>query len=954
MIFRRQPVALAVSSLLMALSVSAQAQQSAAPAKPEDKKDAPQTIEVTGIRASIERSIVTKRVADTNIDVVSAEDVGKMPDKNVADALSRLPGVNVQYGGALAMDEAERVAIRGTSPNLNLVTLNGHALSAGDWHVGDQAGSGRSVGFGLMPSQLIGQTIVYKSSRADITEGGISGSVDILMRKPLSFRNRLSGEVSLGLAHATLARKTDPQVSGLLAWKNADNTFGLLMQLFKEDRHLRRDGQEIFGYNVITAAQATASGNPDLAGKRITGSLNSAMFEGVRKRSGGYLGAQFKPNTDIEVNLSVFRTTLDADNYNSSAYALPFGLVNTAGYLIRDAVITGDVVTSAKIVRPTGSTANVVGLQFDHFNRQGARSTSAFWDIDGKFNVSKSLSLRLRAGETEGTGVTASQPSLVYGLLNPASVNFSQTPGAPAEYAILDATGKSIDLTKVGNFSLLTNQGAAVRAADKESYLHLDGEFRLNNSIIPLLKFGARSSRHNRTYDVITARWNAQDNAAGPIPASSPDFPFTPITGGTLIKQTVVPDAARPVPATLYPSNWFNAASGNFPRDIFRFDIGQMKAFTDKYINWDPVLNKQWSGGFQVKEDNNAGYLMGEFELGSKISGNVGLRVVETKVASLSYQALTSGTGVGQCVPLQPCSVPDAITTSRVATYVPRLVTTRHIDTLPSLNVRWELDKDLIGRAAVSRSLGRPNYNELAGSVTLNDTLLTGSSGNPKLRPILSDNIDLSLAWYFAPRAYVSGGLFAQSISNYVKTGVSNIDYFNISQNKVTTYAVTSRKGVSANLRGAEAALEMPVGRGFGFGANATYVHSKDEDGAPLLGTSTWTYNLRGFYEDNKFTASLAWNYRTDYAIGFVGDGTLNPIVNSSGVITQYNGQHRYAGAGSLSLSLGYRITKDLSVHLDGNNLNDPIRHTYYLNVNAPGYWHQNGRQFFLALRAKM
>jgi iron complex outermembrane receptor protein len=215
-------------------------------------------------------------------------------------------------------------------------------------------------------------------------------------------------------------------------------------------------------------------------------------------------------------------------------------------------------------------------------------------------------------------------------------------------------------------------------------------------------------------------------------------------------------------------------------------------------------------------------------------------------------------------------------------------------------------------------------------------------------------NLDLTLAWYFAPRAYVSGGVFAQNISNYVKTGTSSIDYFNIAQNKVTTYLVTSRKGVSAKLKGVEGALEMPVGKGLGFGANATYVDSKDEDGAPMLGTSTWTYNLRGFYEDDKLTASLAWNYRTDYAIGFVGDGTLKPLVNSAGVITQYNGQHRYAGAGSLSLSIGYRFTKDISIHLDGNNLNDPIRHTYYLNENAPGYWHQNGRQFFLALRAKM
>ncbi len=940
---RQEPIAIAVSTLLLGLAATAQAQQQAA-------KDAPQRVEVSGIRASIEQSLVTKRAADTNVDVITAEDIGKMPDKNIADALSRLPGVNVQYGGALAMDEAERVAIRGTSPNLNLVTVNGHALSSGDWHVGDQAGSGRSVGFGLMPSQIIGQTIVYKSSRADITEGGISGSVDIIMRKPLSFQKPLSGEISIGAVHAALASKTDPQVSGLINWKNEANNMGLLVQVFKEDRHLRRDGQEIFGYNVITAAQATASGNADLAGKRITGSLNSAMFEGVRQRSGGYVGWQLKPNKDLELNASFFKAELKADNYNSSAYALPYGLVNTAGYLIKDAVITGDVVTSATVTRPTGSTANVVGLQFDHFNREGAKSTSGFYDFDAKYNLSPSLTVRARAGYTEGSGITASQPSLVYGLLNPTTVKFSQTAGAPAEYTINGANGQPIDLRNINNFSLLTNQGSAVKASDKESYFHLDGDYRIEAGWLTNVKVGVRQSKHDRTYDVIGARWNAQDNAAGPIPSSSADYPFTAVTGGTLIKSTVLPSSALPVPATSYPANWFNGASGNFPRDIFRFNMDQMKAFTDKYINWDPARNQILTSGYAVKEENSAAYAMGEFELDPSKTGNFGVRLVKTRLDSLSYQALTAA----QCAVLQPCTIPEAIVGSRYATYIPRLVSTENNAVLPSLNVRWQLDKQNDIRLGISRSLGRANYNELAGAVSLNDTLLTGSSGNPKLKPILSNNVDLSWSRYFAPRAYVSAGVFAQNLENYVKTGTSSIDYFNIAQNKITTYLVTSRIGVSANLKGAEAAMELPLTGGFGLGVNGTYVDSKDADGAPLLGTSTTTYNLRGFYEDDKITASLAWNYRSDYAIGFVGDGTLKPLVNTSGVITQYNGQHRYAGAGSLSISLGYRLTKDVSVHFDGNNLNDPIRHTYYLNANAPGYWHQNGRQYFLAMRAKI
>ena len=526
----------------------------------------------------------------------------------------------------------------------------------------------------------------------------------------------------------------------------------------------------------------------------------------------------------------------------------------------------------------------------------------------------------------------------------------SQTPGAPAEYTINGANGQPIDLRNINNFSLLTNQGSAVKASDKESYFHLDGDYRIEAGWLTNVKVGVRQSKHDRTYDVIGARWNAQDNAAGPIPSSSADYPFTAVTGGTLIKSTVLPSSALPVPATSYPANWFNGASGNFPRDIFRFNMDQMKAFTDKYINWDPARNQILTSGYAVKEENSAAYAMGEFELDPSKTGNFGVRLVKTRLDSLSYQALTAA----QCAVLQPCTIPEAIVGSRYATYIPRLVSTENNAVLPSLNVRWQLDKQNDIRLGISRSLGRANYNELAGAVSLNDTLLTGSSGNPKLKPILSNNVDLSWSRYFAPRAYVSAGVFAQNLENYVKTGTSSIDYFNIAQNKITTYLVTSRIGVSANLKGAEAAMELPLTGGFGLGVNGTYVDSKDVDGAPLLGTSTTTYNLRGFYEDDKITASLAWNYRSDYAIGFVGDGTLKPLVNTSGVITQYNGQHRYAGAGSLSISLGYRLTKDVSVHFDGNNLNDPIRHTYYINANAPGYWHQNGRQYFLAMRAKI
>lgn len=936
--FHRTNIASAVSLSLLGLALNVQAAEVAAPpAKPAEDKSQLEQVVVTGIRASIQKSIDTKRNADTNVEVVSAEDVGKMPDKNIADALSRLPGVNVQFGGALAMDEAERVAIRGTSPNLNLVTINGHALSSGDWHVGDQGASGRSVGFGLMPSQLIGQTIVYKTQRADLTEGGVSGSVDILLRKPLDFKKPLSGEVAVGAAYADLPDKADPQVSGLIAWKNEANNFGVLLQAYKEDRHLRRDGEETFSYGVITAAQAAASGNPELAGKRMPGSLNNSMFDGVRKREGASAVVQIKPSSMFEANLSAFRTTLKADNYNTSGFAMPTALVAN-GWRIKNAKIDGDVITSATLERPAGAPADqkVIGFEYDQILRQGAKSVSSFYDIDLKFQPNEDLTLRARAGTTEGSGSTKAQPQMTFGLLNPnMSYNINQS--RATDWGMLNGVGQPINMGDVSNFVQMSNTAAAVKSSDKENYLHLDGEYALKDLLFTTIKWGGRISKHERAYDVLGGRWNAIDQGAS----------FIPVTGGQLV-DNIIPPGTMPPPAGAYPSDWASGLNANLPQGLFRYSPEQLAAFGLKYMNWDPVLNRSLTSGYGVTEKNGAAYLMGEFELGSKFSGNTGLRMVTTTVNSLSYQALS------QCTALQACAVPGAIVGSALGTYLAREVSTQHKAILPSLNLRWELDSKLIARASASRSLGRPNYNELAGAVSLNDTLLTGSSGNPLLKPVTSNNVDATLAWYFAPRAVASVGVFTQRLHDYVKSGVSQIEYYNISQGKMTSYDVSSRIGVKARLKGAEAALEMPVGAGFGVGINGTYVDSKDQDGVEMLGTSKWTYNLRGFYEDDRLSASLAWNYRTDYSFGFVGNGTNVPTRDAkTGVITTYNGLRYYKGYGSLSASIGFKINKDLSLHVDGNNLLNPVRHTYDLSENAPGYWHESGRQFYVNLRMK-
>jgi iron complex outermembrane recepter protein len=543
--------------------------------------------------------------------------------------------------------------------------------------------------------------------------------------------------------------------------------------------------------------------------------------------------------------------------------------------------------------------------------------------------ITPNLSVKGRIGLTKGTGITESQPSLFYGVIDPPGASYRINVTRPSDWQMLDAQGRPLDLSRTSSYSLLHARPAAVGAFDEQGYGNVDVEWKQNEGVVRAWKFGGRAGKHERNYEIFNARWNVEDQ---------PGFPgFTTVTAATL--ASFIPASAVPVPATAYPSNYASGLDAVFPRNLFRFDQAQLSAFARANLNWDRTANRLWTNSYTVEETTAAAYVMADLDFGD-VTGNAGLRFVRTDVRSVAYQALPATT----CAVLAPCPVPGAIVGSRNHTALAQTVETSHDVLLPSLNLRYRLAGGHILRGSLSKTMGRPNYGELAGAVTLDNVRLTGSSGNPTLKPITATNMDLSWAWYFKPQAYVMAAAFAQDLKDYVKAGTSQVEFFNTNTNTTSLYTLTSRYGVKARIRGVELAMDMPLTRGFGVGANLTYVDGRDQDGVELLGTSRTTANVIGWYEDDKFSARMAWNQRSDYAIGFIGNGTNTPN----------NGVHRFKGSGSLSLSLGYKVTKNLSVTFDGNNLNDPVRSTYYLTENAPGYWHQSGRQYFLNLRYKM
>src|SRR5215831_17793845 len=231
-IARSTLIGTAVAMALFGRNGEVQAQQASGD-QTASKPNELQEVVVTGIRASLQQSLEIKRDATNVVDVVTAEDIGKMPDKNVADSLKRVPGITISSAGATegGFDENDRVSLRGTGPSLTQTLFNGHNVSSGDWFVLNQVTTvGRSVSYTLLPSELVSKVIVHKSSEASLVEGGVAGSVDIITRKPLQFAKPLTLEATAGFVYADLPSKTDPQFSLLGNWKNDAGNFAVLGQ----------------------------------------------------------------------------------------------------------------------------------------------------------------------------------------------------------------------------------------------------------------------------------------------------------------------------------------------------------------------------------------------------------------------------------------------------------------------------------------------------------------------------------------------------------------------------------------------------------------------------------------------------------------------------------------------------------------------------------------------------
>ncbi|WP_374351050.1 TonB-dependent receptor [Chitinimonas sp.] len=917
-----KPTPIASAVALALLGISAQAADNQA-----------EQITVTGIRASKQNAIAAKRNADSHVEVISAEDIGKMPDKNVADSLARVAGVTISSAGATegGFDENDRVSMRGTGPSLTQTLINGHNVSSGDWFVLNQGGSqvGRSVSYSLLPSELVQQVVVHKGSEARFVEGGTAGNVDILTRRPLEFKKQLTGEASIGAVYADLPKKTDPQFNALFNWKNDSNTFGVLVQGFSEKRHLRREGQETLGYNKVTADSALGKAIPALVGSVYPYNIGTTLFEQTRTRKGGVFDVQYKPNADLTLGLNGYFSNLDAPNYNRNYLYRPDWVVNGVGgkpvtptsYTLSNGVITSMTFPAAP---------KTFQGEYDMIYRPDESASSNYVAGDFKWRINDRFRLSGQLGQSVGHSKTPTQDMFQedFGIGTGSSYSMNGLNSA-INWTMNGANSKAPGASHSGGLDWMWGD-MGIDVKDTDRWAQIDGAFKADYGLLTEVLGGIRFAEHEKGNQgtVIGQR----PGCAG-APNNSPFVNFT-------CTASVWDSAQWPQQFGTYTISSFG---GNFPNTVYYYTPEALHAFNSKFAyrgvnNGKGNDREDWGLEAYLKEKRSAAYVEGKFE-GDNWSGNVGLRLVHTREHVRQNYSVSAD---------NPAAV-NAVTA--FGAFAQRSVDNSYTDVLPSLNLKVDLTKHLVARFGVSKTMTLPDYGSLASSIATGEVPTldaagntvqrgSGSGGNPLLKPVRANNFDMSLEYYFAPRSLVSASVFVMDLQSYVGFGTMTVPL--LTSNKqfpngvMALYDLTVPVNISGSVHGVELAWEQPIWGNFGAGANYTFADGREDDGRPLNGNSKHVYNLNAYYEDDTFNARIQYNYRSEYFSG----------IDRSQAYYQ-------DGVGTLSASLGYKFSDRLSFTLDGQNLNNPTLKYYSENKNRPRAFYRNGRQYYLNAHIK-
>jgi iron complex outermembrane receptor protein len=828
-----------------------------------------ETVIVTGVRASVQSALDAKKNSDQLLESIVAEDIGKLPDNNVIEALQHLTGVQISRNAA----EANQLLIRGLPDIATL--LNGREIFTSN---------GRFITLQDIPAELLSRVDVQKSARADDIEGGIAGLIDVRLHRPFDFDKPQLAATVRGV-YSDLSKKTDPVASilGSNRWQTSVGEVGVLADVFfSKDQYKEEILDNFISSNSISPVPGS-TGPGGIAYLPLTEGAQS--IAGRRERLAANLSAQWRPNDNTELYAEGFYTRYRNPNYVDFFVGLPWLGANPA---------------TAAVFPGTDEVKTVTAGGYDLTSNQSfIPKTDTYQLATGGKWTNGDLQLTT---EVDYTNSRNSQTGYIldteyYPPTYTADFNYHGT-GTP----YMNATG--IDLTDPANFHIRQLYDQWQEQSGNEVDWRGDLSFKLDQSS------GLKSIDAGVRFVDRFAR-NREDNQGGldcrgVADPSSPQF--AALTAA--IASPACFTALNALPGTAY-----HLTSGS----IFDGAFG-IRNWTDASPTWlndniaylrelygqsptgaRPPLDPTQS--FDDREISYSGYVKANFGFGVShpLVGNIGLRLVETRATLRGNSLIVTS--------------PDGVTYN--FDYSGTQTDENSLDWLPSLNARLTLADDLFLRLAASRTVTRPTFLQLDPGLSLSAStatqLGTGNSGNPKLNPEKSNNADLSVEYYYGHQSALTAGLFYRQIDGYIQNAILPETIAGI------TYQVTRPANAPKDhLEGAELGytqffdfLPGPFD-GLGLQANGTYV-----DG-PFQNISKWSYNLIGLYEKGPVSVRVAYNWRAGFNVGAAPGGGQQP-----GTI--------FAKAQPwLDLSAGYKITDQFTVTFDATNLLNSYYQDYF------------------------
>ncbi|MBB3886587.1 TonB-dependent receptor [Xanthomonas campestris] len=890
--FRRSVMAISVATLLSAQAYAQDATTTAAPASDATTQQL-DTVQVTGTRSSVTKAQLVKQNAEQIVDSIVAEDIGKLPDNNVAEALQRISGIQISrnYG------EGSSIAIRGLTQVRT--ELNGRDIFT--------ANDGRGLSFEDVSAELLGGVNVYKNPSADMIEGGLGGTVDLRTRLPFDYEGRkIAGSVQYN--YYDLADDGKPAFSGLFSdrWQTGIGEIGILVNYSQQKSPFRQD-------TISIEPWYTQTDLPGYEGQGVSvphgAGINTTI--GERERKTGAFAMQWRPNDSVEVYTQVLRSDYDFSWQDYSFFALTQRnpIQGLPGIQVND---RNEFVNGSFQNVPTESNTSLTERH----------SVTTDYSLGAKWTVNEKLTLSTDFQYVDAT-TTGTRYIVATGQDTSPQFNVDFRGDLP-RLSVTDASGAEGYLADVNNYD-----GWRYHLDNKddnkgtEFAWRADMDLAFDSDFVRSFKAGVRYTDRDAETKGNIYRFMCLNTACG----AATDSPFAAFPSIGIVTNPIT-DFFRGESSTFGRTlTAANSAVSNYEQTLATFGASPL-VFAPNNINAQTEKTYAAYGVLRFGVDSDS----------IPFDGNIGVRVVRTEVGSNGVRTGTDAEGGG----LIPVAAQQTYTD-----VLPSL----NLRWMLSDQLQWRF---AASRGISRPTFDRLNPNLSLSTGTSNGaSTFTGTAGNPSLEAVKADQFDTALEWYFGQGSMMYGTLFYKKVEGFIANAVFNEVYDG--QVWQITRPVNGDAGkIRGAELGYTQFFDFLPGwlSGFGLQTNYTYVDSEapsptatDTNGqsltVPLEGLSKNSYNAILSYETARFQGRVAYNWRSDWLVTTAGNGTENlPVYNK--------------GFGQLDASLRFNINDVWSISLDGVNLLDTRRESYLGTESRYRDFVINDRRYGLTLRASL